>query len=273
MAGESSAVRQPDESLIGEILVVKIGGSTLGKHDTAMQDLAHLQGLGLRPVVVHGGGVLISDWLERHGVATRFERGLRVTDSESLSVVVAVLAGLVNKQLAASLQALGAPAVGLSGADGGILRCRIADKALGFVGEITAVDPSAIVRVLLAGAVPVIAPVGMVWEGEKAAGQLVNINADTAAGAIAAALQARWLVFLSDVPGVKSAQGEALSRLNAAEARELIGSGVIEGGMIPKVEACLHAAKAGSAGVIADGRQEHTLLRMVEGEAIGTAVG
>src|SRR4030042_3146667 len=115
-----------------DILVVKIGGSTLGSHDTTLEDLVTLQRRGLRPLVVHGGGALISEWLSQHSVPTRFERGLRVTDGESLKVVVAVLAGLVNKELVASLGALGGRAVGLSGVDGGLLRARLLDKKLGF---------------------------------------------------------------------------------------------------------------------------------------------
>jgi acetylglutamate kinase len=253
--------------------VAKVGGSTLGTHDTTLEDLAEIQRFGLWPVVVHGGGALISQWLERHQVPTRFKRGLRVTDAASLEVVVAVLAGLVNKQLAAALQARGAPAVGLSGVDGGIFRCRLADPALGFVGEITEVGAAPLVRVLLAGTIPVIAPIGMLWEGEQPTGQLLNINADTAAGALAEALAARWLVFLTDVPGVRSAEGETLSKLSADEASRLLDAGVIEGGMIPKVEACLRAARAGTLCVIADGRQEGALLSVVEGRAAGTVVG
>ncbi|HEU4758422.1 MAG TPA: acetylglutamate kinase [Dehalococcoidia bacterium] len=256
-----------------DILVAKIGGSTLGSHDTTLADLAALQRRGLRPVVVHGGGPLISEWLSRHNVPTRFERGLRVTDAESLEVVVAVLAGLVNKQLVASLSALGAAAVGLSGADGGMLQCRLADEDIGFVGEIVAVDAGPLVRVLLAGAIPVIAPVGLLFDDDKASSQLLNINADSAAGAVAEALGARCLVFLTDVPGVRSAAGETLTDLGGGEAARLVESGVIEGGMIPKVEACLSAARSGCRSVIADGRLEHALLSVIEGEAVGTVVG
>ena len=257
----------------GELLVVKIGGSTLGSHDTTLADLAALQRRGLRPVVVHGGGALISEWLARHNVPTRFERGLRVTDAETLKVVVAVLAGLVNKQLVAQLEALDAVAVGLSGVDGQMLQCRLADERLGFVGDIVAVDPGPLVRVLLAAAIPVIAPIGLLFEGEHATGQLLNINADTAAGAIASALGARWLVFLTDVPGVRDSGGVTLRDLPAASAREMIAAGTIEGGMIPKVEACLQAAAAGGLSTIVDGRNEHALLQVIEGKAAGTTIG
>ena len=258
---------------MSDILVVKIGGSTLGSHDTALEDLVALQRRGLRPVVVHGGGALISEWLSRHNVPTRFEQGLRVTDGESLEVVVAVLAGLVNKTLVASLAALGGRAVGLSGADGGLLRAHIRDERLGFVGDVDMVDSRPLLRLLDDGYVPVVAPVAAQWEGERPTDQLLNTNADTAAGAVAAALGARWLAFLTDVAGVRSDDGQTAARLSVEEAARLIDSGVVEGGMIPKVEACLQAARSGSLSVIADGRHEHALLSLVEGEPAGTIVG
>ena len=257
---------------MSDLIVAKIGGSTLGAHDTTLEDIAELQRRGNAPVVVHGGGAVVSDWLARLNLPTRFERGLRVTDEQAVEVVVAVLAGLVNKRLVASLEALGAAAVGLSGADGRMLSCRIADPELGYVGEIETVDPAPVVRVLLAGGIPVLAPIGLLCEDGNPTGQLVNINADTAAGAIAAALRARWLIFLTDVPGVQRA-GKTLERLSVAEADDLVGSQVIEGGMIPKVEACLVAARAGCTSMIADGREEHALLAASEGRAVGTLVG
>ncbi|MEO8456394.1 MAG: acetylglutamate kinase [Chloroflexota bacterium] len=253
-------------------IVIKIGGSTLGSHDTTLQDVAEMRRRGMSPVVVHGGGKLISDWLKLTGVPTRFEKGLRVTDAPSLDVVVAVLGGLVNKQLVASLEALGCRAMGLTGAEGGMLRCRVADPALGFVGEVEKVDASIIANVIEGGAVPVIAPIGLLYEGDQTNGQLLNINADTAAGAIAAALEAEWLVFMTDVPGVKS-DGRVLDALAGPDARKLMEAGVIEGGMIPKVGACLRAAEAGSRAIIIDGRQEHALLALMEGAAAGTVVG
>lgn len=255
-----------------DILVAKIGGSTLGSHDTTLDDLAELQRRNVPCVVVHGGGALISEWLKRQGVPTRFERGLRVTDAETLRVVVAVLAGLVNKELVASLIERGAKAIGLSGADGGLLHGRIADEALGFVGDITAVDAEPLQRLLSDGVIPVIAPIALQWDGGRPTSQLLNTNADAAAGAVAAVLGARWLAFLTDVPGVKS-DGEVLAALAPARAEELMTAGVIEGGMIPKVGACLRAALAGSTSVIVDGREEHVLLRVVGGAASGTIVG
>jgi len=255
-----------------DIVVAKIGGSTLGSHDTALADVVELQGRGLHPVVVHGGGALITEWLARHNVPTRFEGGLRVTDESSLDIVVAVLAGVVNKEIVASLSALGGRAIGLSGADAGILRARTIDEKLGFVGEITGVDSRQLLLLLDDGLIPVIAPIALEWQGEKPTAQLLNINADTAAGAIAAVLQARWLVLLTDVAGVRSVDGEVAPQLSAVDAERFIESGVIEGGMIPKVRSCLTANAAGCESVIVDGREEHALLRTIEGQMTGTTI-
>ena len=255
-----------------DILVVKIGGSTLGAHDTTLEDVVALQRRGLRPVVVHGGGALISEWLKLHDVPTRFERGLRVTDERTLEVVVAVLAGLVNKGLVAALAAAGGRAVGLSGADGGLLKARLLDEKLGFVGEVVEVNTRLLLGLLDDGFVPVVAPIAAEWRSEAPTGQLLNINADTAAGAVAEALAARWLVFLTDVPGIRDEDGRTVSALSAAQAATLTGAGVIEGGMIPKVEACLGAAGSGCRSVIADGRRAGALVEAIE-ERTGTVVG
>lgn len=256
-----------------EILVAKIGGSTLGSHDTTLQDIVALQNRGLRPVVVHGGGAMISDWLKRHNVETRFIGGLRVTDEESLQVVIAVLAGVVNKQIVATLSALGARAVGISGVDGLTLRAHVQDDQLGFVGGDPRVDTSLIESLLEMGTIPVVAPVGHLWAEQRATGEVLNINADTAAGAIAAALGAKWLVFLTDVEGVRDGDGRTLERITSESAQELMASGVIEGGMIPKVGACLTAVASGCTGAIVDGRKEGALTSVVDGEAAGTLVG
>jgi acetylglutamate kinase len=257
---------------MSEVIVVKIGGSTLGSHDTALADIVELQRRGPRLVVVHGGGPLINDWLARHRVPTRFENGLRVTDEASLEVVVSVLAGAVNKQIVGTLSALGGPAIGLSGADAGIMRARVLDEKLGFVGEITGVDSSQLLSLVDGGLVPVIAPIALEWKGEAPTAQLLNLNADTAAGAIAAALGASRLVFLTDVAGVRAGNGAVASRLPSTDAEALIQSGVIEGGMIPKVQACIAASKAGCEAIIVDGREERSLLHAVEGQMTGTTI-
>lgn len=239
-------------------LVIKIGGSTLGEADTTFRDVAELAKRGDIPVVVHGGGAEASRWLEAMQIPSRFENGLRVTDERVLPVVVAVFAGLVNKRIVAAINGNGALAVGLCGADGRTLECRFADPALGSVGEPVAVNPGAIVALRAAGIIPVIGPIGFV-PGEGA-DQLVNINADTVAGNIAAALGARRLVFLTDVDGVRGADGQVIPELGSAQARSLIKDGIVVGGMIPKVEACLHAAGLGVPVQVVDGRSSGVLL-------------
>lgn len=239
-------------------LVIKIGGSTLGSADTTFRDVAALANSGEVPIVVHGGGAEASRWLEAMQIPSRFERGLRVTDERVLPVVVAVFAGLVNKRIVAAINAAGASAVGLCGADGRTLECRLADPALGFVGEPVAVHPEAVMALHAAGIVPVIGPIGFV--PGKETDQLVNINADTVAGNLAAAVGASRLVFLTDVEGVRGADGTVVRRLTGKDARSLIADGTVGGGMIPKVEACLHALGLGVEVQIVDGRHSGMLL-------------
>jgi len=255
------------------MIVLKLGGSTLGSHDTSLDDIAALHREGRRFVVVHGGGATITEWLERHGVESRFVRGLRTTDERALEVVVAVLAGLVNKQLVAALEARGARAVGLSGADGAILRARRYDPELGYVGEVAAVDADALRRVVEGGAVCVLAPIAVEDADGILEPQLLNVNADTVAGELAAALGAERLVFLTDVPGVMDASGAVRPRLSADEARALLANGAATGGMVPKLEAALVAAAAGVATHVVDGREEGALRALLTGaSAAGTSI-
>jgi acetylglutamate kinase len=256
------------------ILVVKIGGSTLGSHDTTLEDLVALQGQGWRPLVVHGGGAAVSEWLKVHDTPTRFVRGLRVTDAASLRVVVAVLGGLINKELVAALNALGARAIGLSGVDGALIRVSTLDPELGYVGRVEQVDGEMLRRLLDEGYLPVIAPLGLLWQDAGPRDQILNINADTVAGEVALALGARWLVFLTDVPGIAGGDGRSLGRLSTVEAAALVEEGVVSGGMIPKVEACLRAATGGTRTAVIDGRQPHALLAALErGDLAGTIIG
>jgi acetylglutamate kinase len=248
-------------------IVVKIGGSTLGNHDTTIEDLVALQKEGKTLVVVHGGGDVITQWLSRQGISTRFEKGLRVTDHETLEVMVAVLCGLVNKELVAAIQSLGGRAIGLSGVDGGLIEARMKDEKLGYVGEVVKINPEPIEAILKGGYIPVIAPLGFGVKGEK-----LNVNADTAAGEIAAALGAERLIFLTDVPGVLDSSGKSLPRLSADEVSSLIGSGVVSGGMIPKVEACLRALPTVPITQIVDGRESHALLKALAGKGEGTTI-
>ncbi len=250
--------------------VVKLGGSTFGSHDTSMRDIAGARRDGAPIVVVHGGGAAISEWLARLGIEATFARGLRVTDTATLDVVVAVLAGLVNKRLVADLTALGAPAIGLSGADAGLLQARRYEDELGFVGRIHRVETAAIDEVLRLGYLPVIAPIAV--NSEDGAAQLLNTNADTAAGEIAAALRAERLVFLTDVEGVLDGEGRLVSQLTVEDATALIASGVAAGGMIPKLEAAIRAASAGCATRILSGTSAGALAAALAGRGVGTTV-
>jgi len=259
------------------VTVVKIGGSTLGKGDTTIEDLVHLQGQGLPLVVVHGGGGEVSRWLDLLGVETRFVNGLRRTDADALPVVVAVLAGLVNKELVGRINGLGGRATGLSGVDASLLRARRYNPELGFVGEVTSIDATVVRSLLSARYMPVIAPIALEESDE---GQLLNVNADTVAGEVARALAAETLVFLTDVPGVLGPDGQTLSHLQAADARSMIESGVVDGGMIPKVEACLRAAAVQARTLIVDGRRPKALRACLSSRGAasravvtGTAIG
>lgn len=249
-------------------IVVKLGGSLLGSGDTSLEDLARLQGQGYPLVAVHGGGRELTRWLERLGLRSQFIDGLRVTDEASLPVVVAVLAGLVNKELVAAINRHGGRAIGLSGIDGNLLEAVREREELGFVGRIVKVHTGPILELLEKGYLPVISPLGV----EKETGTPLNINADTAAGEIAAALSAERLIFLSDIPGVLGRDGQPLSTLTPEEAARLKEEGVISSGMIPKLEAGFRALKSGTLCRIINGRQPHTLLQELGGGAPGTSL-
>ena len=256
-------------------IVVKIGGSTLGGNDTSLHDLAAWHAAGHPVVIVHGGGNVISDWMRRQNLAPSFVNGLRVTDAPSLEIVVAVLAGLVNKELTAQLQNLGAPAIGISGVDGGLLQARIARPELGYVGEIAAVDPAPVQAILSAGYIPMISPIAMDISADgDHAGRPLNVNGDTAAGALAAALRARQVIFLTDVPGVMDSGGRVIPRLNAAAAAALGAAGVARGGMLPKLDAGIAAiaGRADASAHIIDGRQPGALAQCVAGRPVGTRI-
>ena len=270
---ESGNSPQQETDFSGTI-VVKIGGSTLGSHDTTLHDLVSLQRQGINSVVVHGGGKIISDWMAKQGVMPRFVRGLRVTDEPSIDIVVAVLTGLINKNLVASMVELGARTIGISGADDGMLRANIRDPELGLVGDVVKVNTDPIKAVLESGCIPIIAPVGVkLAENGDVSTTLLNINADTAAGEIAAALGADRLVFLTDVQGVLDTTRRLIPRLTERQARGLISSNVAAGGMIPKLEACLTALHSGGVSHIIDGREPSALMNVVSGATLGTRIG
>ena len=254
-------------------IVVKIGGSTLGSRDTTLEDVATLQRSGLNLVVVHGGGSVISQWMQRQGTVPRFVRGLRVTDAKSLEIVVAVLTGLVNKQLVAALVALGAKALGMSGVDGGLLEARVSDEELGYVGEVTQVNPFPIHQALEGGYIPLVAPLGLhPVDRSRYSGSILNINGDTVAGEIARSIAAERLIFLTDVEGIMDVSGRVIQRLNSKTARLLLSSGVIKGGMIPKLGASIKAVETVPITNIVDGRKPGALIACMESAALGTQI-
>ena len=254
-----------------KIIVVKIGGSTLGNHDTTLEDLVELQKQGKSLVVVHGGAKVTTDWLARLGIPSSFVNGLRVTDAETLKVVAAALGGLVNKELVVAIQALGGKAVGLSGCDGNLLWASVKSPEMGYVGEVEAVDPTPLRILLKAGYMPVVAPIS--FGSVEGRVMLLNVNGDTAAGEIAAALPADRLVFLTDVDGIHDGSGQIVPRLNLAEANDMVASGVASRGMIPKIEASLRALTTTKVVRIMDGRVGHALRDDVAGQARQTKSG
>ena len=253
-------------------ILIKFGGHAMGKADYVnafASDIALLDQVGARPVVVHGGGPQIGEMLTRLKIESKFIDGLRVTDEATISVVEMVLAGGINKALVAAIVSAGGRAVGVSGKDGGLITARklmAVNKSshsdikkavdLGFVGEPANIDVAVLNALLMHNLIPVVAPVG---GGED--GKTYNINADTAAGAIAAALNAKRMLMLTDVTGVHDKDGNLIPSLTISQAEALIHNGTVSGGMIPKVETCIEAVQGGAEGaVIMDGRVPHALL-------------
>ena len=250
------------QRFVGKTIIIKYGGHAM--KDLALRrsfatDVVLLKHIGVRPVIVHGGGPQIEATLDRLGKKSEFVGGLRVTDDETMEVVEMVLGGTVNREIVELIQQAGASAVGLTGSDGALLRVReklVDGKSLGRVGEVVSVDPSVIEAVAESGFVPVVAPIGADKDGLT-----YNVNADEAAGAIAGKLRAEKLILLTDVDGVLDPQGERLSTLSVEEVRKHIDEGTIKGGMIPKVRCCIDALTRGvSRTHIVDGRVLHAVL-------------
>ncbi len=256
----------------GETFVIKYGGHAMGEEALLKKfarDVILMKQVGINPVVVHGGGPQIGKMLERLKIKSSFIDGLRVTDAATVEIVEMVLSGSINKQIVTAINEAGGKAVGLSGKDANLIRAkRVTRKMkdpdsniervldLGFVGEPSAIDPDILDSLYQSDIVPVIAPIGV---GDK--GETYNINADTAAGAIASAIQASKLIILTDVAGLLDKDKNLISQLTPKEARKLTKNGTITGGMIPKIETCIHAVENGcGAAHILDGRVEHVLL-------------
>jgi acetylglutamate kinase len=256
-----------------KVIVIKIGGATLGKHDTTLEDIVYLQQQGKSLVVVHGGANVVTGWLSRLGISTRFVQGERVTDRGTLDVVTAVLAGLVNKELVAAINSLGGQAIGISGVDGALIQGQIKDQESGYMGTVVKVNTAPLEAMLQAGYIPVVSPLSLhSFDKPEDAPQILNVNGDPVAGEIAAAIGAQELIFLTDVSGVGDQSGKLLPRLSPSEAEVLITSGVVSGGMIPKVKACLRALASTETTCIIDGRKPHALLQEIEGRHSGTII-
>ena len=243
----------------GSTVVIKLGGHAMGS-DEAMDDFARdvvlMQQVGVNPVIVHGGGPMINQMLDRLNITSEFVDGKRVTDAATMEVVEMVLSGLVNKRIVQAVNAQGGNAIGLSGKDANLMICEEADTKLGFVGKPSKVNPEFLRSLASAEFIPVIAPIGVGLNGET-----FNVNGDTAAGAIAAALKADRLLLLTDVAGVKGPDGDVMTELRADKINSLISEGIIAGGMIPKTETALLALAGGvRAVVILDGRAPNACL-------------
>ncbi len=243
----------------GAIVVIKFGGHAMGD-DAEMEkfarDIVLMKQVNVNPIIVHGGGPMINEMLEKQGVKSEFVNGKRVTDAETMKIVEMVLSGSVNKRIVGAINKQGGKAVGLSGKDANLMVCKKAEPDLGFVGEPVKINPGVLHTFLDSDLIPVIAPIGV---GED--GQTYNVNGDTAAGAIAAGLDADRLLLLTDVSGVKDADGNVITQLTPAHVEKLTKAGTIAGGMIPKTQTALAAIAGGVRGVvILDGREPHACL-------------
>lgn len=256
-----------------KVLVIKYGGNAMINEElkhAVMGDIVLLSLIGVKVVLVHGGGPEITDMLKKVGKETQFVDGLRVTDKETVEIAQMVLAGKVNKSLVSLIGNLGGKAVGLSGMDGKLIRAKQLDERLGYVGEITGINPEPILDMLENGYIPVVSTIGCDDEGNS-----YNINADTAAARIAGTLKAESLISMTDISGImrdKDDPNSLISKLHVSDAPQLIHEGIISGGMIPKVECCIEAIRRGVNRVfIIDGRIPHSILiETLTDEGIGT---
>ena len=262
----------------GKTIVVKYGGNALAgssEHDALAlfaEDIVMMRLVGMRPVVVHGGGPQISALMTRLGKKTEFVDGLRVTDAETVDIARMVLKGQVNPQVVAAINVHGNYAVGVSGVDGGLIRARARDERLGFVGDVTQINPEVVHGLLDDEFIPVIATIG-----SDETGQAFNINADTVDGVIAEALGAEKLIYLTDIEGLRRDVADAatlIRRTTADQLDALVADGIIAGGMIPKIDSCTHAVRNGvNGGHILDGRVAHVLLlELFTDDGIGTMI-
>jgi acetylglutamate kinase len=262
----------------GKTVVVKYGGNAIAgtsEHDALSlfaQDIVLMHAIGIRPVVVHGGGPQINEMLARVGVESTFVDGRRVTDAQTMEIVRMVLLGQVNPQIVAAINTHGTVAVGVSGEDAGLIRAVPRGDGLGFVGDVSRINPDVLIRLLDDGFVPVVSTVGV-----DESGQAYNINADSVAGAIAEALHAEKIIYLTDIEGLRKVVDDPatlIQRITADELVLLVDNGTVAGGMIPKVESCIQAVRGGVKGAhILDGRIPHVLLlELLTDSGVGTMI-
>jgi acetylglutamate kinase len=257
----------------GDVLVIKLGGAVDASENGAnsvLQDIVLLRFVGMRPVLVHGGGAEITAWQQRVGLEPRFVDGLRVTDAPTMEIAKMVLTGKVGPDIVSRINRLGGSAIGLSGEDGPTLLVRPRSVEggadLGFVGDVDQVNSEPISSILDQGRIPVVASIGLGYDG-----QAYNVNADSVAAELAVALKATKLILLTDVEGVRDATGMLISEVDSLMARRLISDGVVVGGMIPKVRAAIRAAEDGCAAHVIDGRVPHSLLlELLTESGVGT---
>lgn len=256
------------ESLKHKVFVVKLGGSILHYQQAVLQDSIRLHTLGVKVVLVHGGGPVITAWLQKLHIPTHFEQGLRVTDAQTLEVVRMVLCGQINQELVAQASEMGGNVVGLCGTDSNMVHAHAANERLGFVGEIDTINVHLVSHLIDLGYLPIIAPLGLGPQGT-----CLNINADLIASHLAGALNAERLIFLSDVNGIRDADGTHLSEISKEQVLTLIEDGTIYGGMTPKISAGIHALNDVPRVHIADGSTPHVLLYELEDHPhVGTTI-
>ena len=256
----------------GAVIVIKLGGHAMTDSDAMTnfaQDIVLMKQCNLNPIIVHGGGPAINNFLDKMNIKTNFLNGKRVTDKESIPLIEMVLSGSVNKNIVSAINSQGGKAVGLSGKDANLMICEPDNPKLGFVGNPTQVNPEILKNFLESDFIPIVAPIGVGVDG-----QTYNVNADTAAGAIAAALSADRLLLLTDVDGVKNKNGEILTKLSIEDVKKLIENGTISKGMIPKTETAIKALEDGvRAAVILDGRTPNAcLLELFTDHGAGTLI-
>ena len=260
--------------LDNKTIVIKLGGSLFDTRDTTIEDIIYLQKQGYPIVVIHGGANMVNKWLQKQNITPQFAGGERITGKAELDMVAAVIGGLMNKEIVATIILNGGKAVGISCVDGALIEGKIRNKEMGYVGSAVKVNHEVLTSILGAGFIPVVSPISLYSVGrEENDPLLLNINGDTIAGEIAASIKAEKLIFMTDVNGIRDASGNYLAQLNSIQAKELLDSGVASGGMIPKIKACLRATENPfTRCAIIDGNRKNALVKEIEEGGTGTTI-